>query len=128
MYETLCDYVEEKKREGGDWDGNVPANFRTNENPPRALGRWINRQRSAFMKNKLKKEYMEKLNTVGLKWSVHERSERSKSEGQGDDFDDMDDDDYEDGDSVGADLILSGEPSVVKEESSSGKENAEAKA
>jgi hypothetical protein len=53
--------------------GNVPANYRTTDNPPRALGRWINRQRSAFVKDKLKTEYVEKLNTIGLKWSVHER-------------------------------------------------------
>lgn len=111
MYETLCDYVDEKKQGSGDWDGNVPANFRTSENPPRALGRWINRQRSAFMKNKLKKEYMEKLNTVGLKWSVHERSERSKSEGRGDAFDE-DDDEMDDDDFVVAD----GEPNGIKEE------------
>jgi hypothetical protein len=111
MYETLCDYVDEKKQGSGDWDGNVPANFRTSENPPRALGRWINRQRSAFMKNKLKKEYMEKLNTVGLKWSVHERSERSKSEGRGDAFDE-DDDEMDDDDFVVADGELNG----IKEE------------
>jgi hypothetical protein len=123
MYETLCNYVDEKKEGGVDWDGNVPANFRTTENPPRALGRWINRQRSAFMKNKLKQEYMEKLNTVGLKWSVHERSERSKSEGRGDAFDEDDMDDEDDDDFVVVD-----EPNGVKEANSSGKENAEATA
>ena len=57
----------------GRWDGNVPANYKTDDDPPRALGRWINRQRSAFMKKKLKKEYVDKLNMIGLKWSVHER-------------------------------------------------------
>lgn len=73
MYETLCDYVQSKTKEGGEWDGNVPANHRTEDNPPRALGRWINRQRSAYGKDKLKAEYIEKLNKLGLKWSVHER-------------------------------------------------------
>ena len=53
--------------------GNVPANYKTNDNPPRALGRWINRQRSAYVKDKLTAEYVEKLNLIGLKWSVHER-------------------------------------------------------
>ena len=57
----------------GTLSGNVPANYRTNDNPPRALGRWINRQRSAYVKDKLKSEYVEKLNKIGLKWSVHER-------------------------------------------------------
>ena len=74
MFETLCLYVEEKKKgEAASWDGNVPANFRTEDIPPRALGRWINRQRSAYGKNKLKPEYVAKLNEIGLKWSIHER-------------------------------------------------------
>ena len=73
MYDTLCDYVKAKTKDGAEWDGNVPANYRTEDNPPRALGRWINRQRSAYGKDKLKMEYIEKLNKIGLKWSVHER-------------------------------------------------------
>merc|ERR1712166_1589943 len=73
MFETLCQYVEEKKKGGAEWDGNVPANYRTEDIPPRALGRWINRQRSAYGKNKLKPEYVAKLNEIGLKWSIHER-------------------------------------------------------
>ena len=56
MYETLVEYVNEKKKKGIKWDGNVPANYKTDDNPPRALGRWINRQRSAYVKKKLKKE------------------------------------------------------------------------
>ena len=75
MFETLGVYVEDQKSRNGAWDGNVPATFRTNDTPPRALGRWINRQRSAYMKNKLKKEYVDKLNAIGLKWSVHQRNE-----------------------------------------------------
>ncbi|KAL3904251.1 MAG: hypothetical protein SGILL_010141, partial [Bacillariaceae sp.] len=73
MFETLEEYVKEKSRNGSKWDGNVPANFRTSHDPPRALGRWINRQRSAFGKRKLKAEYESKLSEIGLKWSVHER-------------------------------------------------------
>ena len=94
MYETLKEYSEQqtKKSGGGDdvnqpsvWDGNVPATYRTNDNPPRALGRWVNRQRSAYAKKKLKKEFVDKLNELGLKWSVHQRH------GEQDD-DDVDDD------------------------------------
>ena len=55
------------------WDGNVPATkHRTNDNPPRALRWWINRQWSAYGKGKLKKEFVDKLNAIGLQWSVHE--------------------------------------------------------
>eukprot|EP00533_Pseudo-nitzschia_delicatissima_P009699 CAMPEP_0116078032 /NCGR_PEP_ID=MMETSP0327-20121206/385_1 /TAXON_ID=44447 /ORGANISM="Pseudo-nitzschia delicatissima, Strain B596" /LENGTH=1264 /DNA_ID=CAMNT_0003568549 /DNA_START=103 /DNA_END=3898 /DNA_ORIENTATION=- len=73
MFETLCQYVAGKRKGGNEWDGNVPANYRTEDIPPRALGRWINRQRSAYGKSKLKPEYVAKLNEIGLKWSIHER-------------------------------------------------------
>jgi hypothetical protein len=75
MYDTLLQYVTERKAANHNitWDGNVPANHKTNDNPPRALGRWINRQRSAYGKGKLKQEYVDKLNKLGLRWSVHER-------------------------------------------------------
>jgi Helicase associated domain len=86
MYETFCEYVQQKKTSGvggkSEWDGNVPATYRTNDNPPRSLGRWINRQRSAKMKNSLKKEYVDKLNAVGLKWSVHERCSSNDKQGE----------------------------------------------
>ena len=85
MYETLEAYVETQKKDKDEWDGNVPANYRTNDNPPRALGRWINRQRSAYTKNKLKKEYVDKLNKIGLKWSVHQRQGDSEEMGQSSD-------------------------------------------
>jgi hypothetical protein len=77
MFETLEEYVDEKTRNGAKWDGNVPANYKTNHDPPRALGRWINRQRSAYGKRKLKREYESKLKEIGLKWSVHERKTNS---------------------------------------------------
>jgi hypothetical protein len=66
-------FILQQTKDGAEWDGNVPANYRTSDSPPRALGRWINRQRSAYGKDKLKAEYIEKLNKIGLKWSVHER-------------------------------------------------------
>jgi len=117
MYETLCEYVEKRKKEGGDWDGNVPANFRTDDVPSRALGRWINRQRSAFIKQRLKKEYTDKLNSIGLKWSVHERCDRGPGDGP-DDF--AYDDDLNDAMSA-----ASAERKGTKDGGSSGKENAE---
>lgn len=73
MYETLLEYIKEREEFDGGWDGNVPANYKTNDVPPKALGRWINRQRTAHQKSKLKKEFVDKLNEIGLKWSVHER-------------------------------------------------------
>mmetsp|Transcript_56047 Transcript_56047/g.135664 ORF Transcript_56047/g.135664 Transcript_56047/m.135664 type:complete len:1330 (+) Transcript_56047:258-4247(+) len=75
MFDTLKEYVEEKKQNnGGTWDGNVPATYKTVKvDPPRALGRWINRQRSAYSKGKLKEEYVNKLNSIGLRWSIHDR-------------------------------------------------------
>ena len=69
MYDTLCQqYVEECKAApdpNSSWDGNVPANHKTNDNPTRALGWWNNRQWVAYGKGKLKKEFMDKLNSIG---------------------------------------------------------------
>jgi hypothetical protein len=76
MYESLVEYAELKKKDG-DWDGNVPANYKTEDNPPKSLGRWVNRQRSAYAKDKLKDEFVEKLEVIGLKWTVHERKSRA---------------------------------------------------
>jgi len=90
MFETLCIYVEEQKKGGKSWDGNVPANYKTKDDPPRALGRWINRQRSAFVKKKLKKEYIDKLNSIGLKWSVHERANGALNDSEYDQVHDAD--------------------------------------
>lgn len=73
MYEALCLYAKRKRAldPEGQWDGNVPANYKTEDS--KSLGRWVNRQRSAFAKRKLKDEWVKKLNLIGLKWSVHER-------------------------------------------------------
>lgn len=90
MFDTLVEYVVRQKKDGKAWDGNVPANYRTDDDPPRSLGRWINRQRSAYTKRKLKLEYVDKLNALGLKWSIHNRH------GDGDiEIDDDDDSDEE---------------------------------
>jgi len=69
MYETLLEYVKEREAANG-WDGNVPANYKVND---KSLGRWVNRQRSSYTKKELKQEQIDKLNAIGLKWSVHER-------------------------------------------------------
>jgi len=74
MFDSLVAYIQDREKGGKKWDGNVPANFKTDDDPPRALGRWINRQRSAYVKKKLKKEYVDKLSVLGLKWSVHDRT------------------------------------------------------
>jgi hypothetical protein len=78
MYECLVEFVEEQKvdtrgmtekeRKEVEWDGNVPTTYRTKDG--KALGRWINNQRSAKHKGVLKKEREIKLMSTGLKWSV----------------------------------------------------------
>lgn len=79
MYDELCKYAYIKRDAdpGKKWDGNVPANYKTDEQ--KSLGRWVNRQRSAFAKHKLKEEWVQKLNMIGLKWSVHERKTSPKN-------------------------------------------------
>ena len=78
MYECLLEFVEdnvvdtrgmsEKERKEVEWDGNVPTTYRTKDG--KALGRWINNQRSAKHKGSLKKDREVKLMSTGLKWSV----------------------------------------------------------
>ena len=78
MYECLVEFVEDQKvdtrgmtereRKEIEWDGNVPTTYRTKDG--KALGRWINNQRSAKHKGVLKKEREIKLMSTGLKWSV----------------------------------------------------------
>jgi len=72
MFESLKLYAAEmKEKNGGKWDGNVPATYKTKDDPPLSLGRWINRQRAAYAKKTLKKEYVDKLSALGFRWSVY---------------------------------------------------------
>jgi len=75
MFEALCDYVKMKRSShpNNEWDGNVPASYKTNGVPEKNLGRWVNRQRSAQAKNKLKPQFVRKLDGLGLKWSGHNK-------------------------------------------------------
>lgn len=77
MFECLVEYVREQNAKhsgtmrGGKpwkWDGNVPTTYKTKDG--KALGRWINIQRSAKTKGSLKPEREERLLSTGLKWSV----------------------------------------------------------
>jgi hypothetical protein len=73
MYDELAAYAKERRAEDPNnaWDGNCPTKHETQDG--KALGRWVNRQRTLYTKQKLKKEYVAKLEVLGLKWSVHER-------------------------------------------------------
>lgn len=74
MFDSLCIYV--KSREDSDknnkWDGQIPPNYETDEKPPKRLGRWVSRQRAARATDKLKSEYQEKLETLGLSWESND--------------------------------------------------------
>jgi hypothetical protein len=74
MYDALCQYANFKRTNDkhGHWDGNVPASYETDDKPPKKLGRWVNRQRSAYANKKLKKEFVEKLEKAGLKWTAND--------------------------------------------------------
>jgi Helicase associated domain len=103
MYDTLVAYVEEQKSSAsGAWDGSVPTGYRTPGEPSRALGRWINRQRSACAKNRLKDEYKEKLSSLGLKWSLRDGSQRDSNEAAGYDSEGSEENEGKDGVSNGA--------------------------
>lgn len=79
MFECLIEFIEERKGEETfgqsdedkkewSWDGNVPTTFKTKDG--KALGRWVNNQRSAKSKGVLKDDREKRLVDAGLKWSV----------------------------------------------------------
>jgi len=76
MFNSLCTFIEEKRQQFVKenphaewvWDGNVPTTYKTACG--KALGRWINNQRSAKQKGVLKPERDRRLVSTGLKWSV----------------------------------------------------------
>lgn len=79
MFECLVRYIEEirematrhmneEQKAAWIWDGNVPTSYKTPCG--KALGRWINNQRSAKAKDTLKDDREVRLVSTGLKWSV----------------------------------------------------------
>ena len=58
----------EEKKSAWVWDGNVPTSYKSPSG--KALGRWINNQRSAKAKGTLKDDREVRLVSTGLKWSV----------------------------------------------------------
>jgi hypothetical protein len=79
MFECLVEFIEEtrekstrhmneKQKAAWVWDGNVPTSHKTRCG--KALGRWINNQRSAKAKDTLKDDREVRLVSTGLKWSV----------------------------------------------------------
>lgn len=79
MFECLLEFIEVRKKEDEQelpeeelkdwvWDGNVPTTYKTKDG--KALGRWVNNQRSAKSKGVLKDDREKRLIDAGLKWSV----------------------------------------------------------
>jgi len=79
MFECLVRYIEETRematrhmnedqKAAWIWDGNVPTSYKTPCG--KALGRWINNQRSAKAKDTLRDDREVRLVSTGLKWSV----------------------------------------------------------
>ncbi|KAL7449002.1 hypothetical protein ACHAWC_001111 [Mediolabrus comicus] len=64
----------EEKKKAWVWDGNVPTNYKTKCG--KALGRWINNQRSEKAAGTLKDDREARLVSTGLKWSVPKSSWR----------------------------------------------------
>jgi hypothetical protein len=94
MYDCLCVHVGKRKAEGT-WDGIVPSCFETDDSPPKKLGRWVNRQRSAYLSSRLKDEFYIKLKDMGIKWA--DGSLKKLVQNDGTVPDDMDFDGEDDG-------------------------------
>jgi hypothetical protein len=79
MFDCLLEFIEDRKKEDivdmseeeikvWVWDGNVPTTYKSDDG--KALGRWVNNQRSAKSKAVLKEDREDRLINAGLKWSV----------------------------------------------------------
>ena len=66
MYQSLCRYAEQQRKQSHGWDGTVRPNFKTPENPSQSLGRWVNKQLSAHANGRLRAEYVSQLESIGL--------------------------------------------------------------
>lgn len=66
--EKSTKHMNEQQKSAWIWDGNVPTSHKTRCG--KALGRWINNQRSAKAKGALKDDREVRLVSTGLKWSV----------------------------------------------------------
>ena len=60
--------IEEIREMAWIWDGNIPARYKTPCG--KALGRWINNQRSAKAKDKLKDDRKVRLISTCLRWRM----------------------------------------------------------
>jgi hypothetical protein len=79
MFDCLVEFIADRKKEEiidmseeeikvWVWDGNVPTTYKSDDG--KALGRWVNNQRSAKSKGVLKEDREDRLINAGLKWSV----------------------------------------------------------
>ena len=85
MYQSLCRYAEQQRKQSPNgWDGTVPPNFKTRENPSQSLGRWVNKQLSSHGKGRLSAEYVSQLESIGL--NLHSRNTSEEEDTYEDDF------------------------------------------
>jgi len=76
MIQGLVIYAQEQaSKTGKPWDGNVPtsqkirvSSVETGVDEEKALGRWVNRQRTIYQSGKLSKERQQQLEGIGLQW------------------------------------------------------------
>ena len=73
MYDALRRYAQEQrdKDANGEWDGNVPHKYVTDDDPPLNLGLWVKTQRQNYRKGTLTSERVNKLEKLGLKWGIY---------------------------------------------------------
>ena len=57
-----------QKKDGKEWDGTVPARYKTSGDSPMALGEWVRTQLAAYGKGTLAEERIGRLDEIGIKW------------------------------------------------------------
>jgi len=78
MIQGLVIYAQEQaSKTGKPWDGNVPtsqkirvSSVETGADEEKALGRWVNRQRTLYQSGQLNKERQQQLEKIGLQWAA----------------------------------------------------------
>ena len=66
--EMATRHMNEDQKAACIWDGNVPKGYKTPCG--KALGKWINNQRSAKAKDTLKDDRKVRLTSTGLRWNM----------------------------------------------------------
>ena len=74
IHEMATKHMNEEQKAAWIWNGHVPKGYKTPCG--KALGRWINTQRTAKAKDTLKDDREVRLTSTGLRWNMKKMNEQ----------------------------------------------------